>query len=94
MITVTNYGFGSTTLGHTATMIPDPDPEPNPNPNLWAGECEKCMKSKYEDDSFRRKWVDRKRGVGVCRDDDGKKDTRPPKLKRVEWRFCIADEDL
>ena len=52
------------------------------------------MKSKYKDDAFRQKWVDRKRGVGVCRDDDGKKDTRPPKLKRVEWRFCIADEDL
>jgi len=45
------------------------------------------MKTKYEDDSFRQKWVDGKRGIGVCRDDDGK-DARPPKLRRVEWRFC------
>lgn len=32
------------------------------------------------------KWV-----VGVCRDDDGKKDARLPKLRRVEWRFCDHD---
>lgn len=86
VITVPNSGLGSTTLGHTPTT-PDPDPETNSNPNLWAGECDTCIKSKYEDDAFRQKWVDRKRGVGVCCDDDGKKDTRPPKLRRVEWRF-------
>jgi len=45
------------------------------------------MKTMYEDDAFRQNWVDRKRGIGVCRDDDGEKDARPPKLRRVEWRF-------
>ena len=87
MIIVPNRGFGLTTLGHTPTTL-DPDSETNLNPNLWAGECDKCMKTKYENDAFRQQWVDRKRGVGVCRDTDGKKDTRPPKLRRVEWRFC------
>jgi hypothetical protein len=80
MITLTDRGFGSTTLGHT----PAPDVNPTPDPNLWAGECNKC---KYKGDTFRQKWVDRKRGIGVFTDDDGKKDMRPPKLRRVEWCF-------
>ena len=87
MITVPNRGFGSIRLGHTPTLnvnpIPDPDPEINSNPNLWVGECDNCMKTNYEDDTLRQEWVDRKRGIGVCHDDNGK----PPKLRRVEWRF-------
>ena len=76
MITVTDQRFGSTTLGHTTTT-PDPDSETNSNLDQWVGECDKCMKNKY---AFRQKSVD-------SRDDDGN-DTRPPKLRRVEWRFC------
>ena len=41
----------------------------------------------YEDDTLRQEWVDRKRGIGVWHDDNGKKDARPPKLRRVEWQF-------
>ena len=92
VITVTN-NFASITLGQTPTT-PDPDPDTNPNPNLWTGECDKCMKTKYEDDTFRQKWLERKTGVGVCRDDDGNKDTRPPKLRKVEWRFCNGTRRL
>ena len=88
MITAPNR---SITLGHAPTPsvdpAPDPEAETSSNPNSWVGECDKCMKTKYEDDSFRQKWVDRKRSISVCRDDDGK-DARPPKLRRVEWRFC------
>jgi hypothetical protein len=45
----------------------------------------------YGDDAFRAKWVARKRRVGLaCGDsdnNDGQKDVRPPKLRRVEYRF-------
>ena len=88
VISVPNSGFGSTTLGHNPTSNNNPTPETDSNPNLWAGECDNCMKTKYEDDAFRQKWVHRRRGVGVCRNDGGKKDTKPFKLRRVEWRFC------
>jgi hypothetical protein len=49
----------------------------------------------YDDDAFREKWVARKRRVGLgCGDsdnDDGQKDVRPPKLRRVEYRFSAVD---
>ncbi|EDQ99878.1 uncharacterized protein LACBIDRAFT_334619 [Laccaria bicolor S238N-H82] len=77
VITVIHYPLGST----TTPTIPDPDPETNPNTNQWMGECDKCVKTKNENDAFRQKSVDRKWGVDVCRDDDDGKDTRPPKLR-------------
>ena len=49
----------------------------------------------YNYDAFREKWVVRKRRVGLaCGDgdnDDGQKDVRPPKLRRVEYRFSTVD---
>ena len=51
------------------------------------------MKTNYENDTLRQEWVDRKRGIGVCHDDNGKKDARPPKLRRVEWQFHDGFED-
>ena len=49
----------------------------------------------YNNDAFREKWVARQRRVGLaCGDgdnDDGHKDVRPPKLRRVEYRFSTVD---
>ena len=54
------------------------------------------MLIKYDDVAFREKWVARKRrvglGCGVSDNDDGQKDVRPPKLRRVEYRFSTVDD--
>jgi len=106
VIIIPNHGFGWTALGSNAASGPDlnantnPDTTPtsntNVNPNLWSGECDTCMLIKYDDDAFREKWVARKRRLGLaCGDgdsDDGQKDVRPPKLRRVEYRFSTVDE--
>ena len=106
MIIIPNYGFGRTTLGSNADSGPDPNADTNPetiptsnanvNPNLWSGECDRCMLMKYDDDAFREKWVARKRRVGLAcggiDNDDGQKDVRPPKLRRVEYRFSTLDD--
>ena len=46
--------------------------------------------------SAAEKWVARKRRVSLaCGDgenDDGQKDVRPPKLRRVEYRFSTVDD--
>ena len=69
----------------------------NVNPNLWSGECDTCMVMMYDDDAFREKWVAWKRRVGLaCGDGDndgGQKNLRPPKLRRVEYRFSTVDEE-
>ena len=105
MIIIPNFGFGFTTLGLNADSDPDSDADTNPEmtltsntnviPNLWSGECNACMVM-YHDDAFREKWVARKRRVGLaCGDgenDDGQKDVRPPKLRRVEYRFSTVDD--
>ena len=67
------------------------------NPNLWSGECDTCMVMMYDDDAFREKWVAWKRRVGLAcgvgDNDGGKKNLRPPKLRRVEYRFSTVDEE-
>ena len=101
MIIIPNLGRGYTTLGLNADSGPDLNADTTPsntnvNPNLWSGECDTCMLKKYRDDAFREKWVARKRRVGLgCGDsdnDDGQKDVRPPKLRRVEYRFSTVDD--
>ena len=88
-------------MGSNADLDPDPNADTNPettrssntsiNLNLWSGECDPCMAMKYDDDAFREKWVARKRRVGLACGDgdngDSQKDVRPPKLRRVEYRF-------
>ena len=105
MIIIPNLGRGYTTLGLNADSDPDSDADTNPemtptsntnvNPNLWSGECNACMVM-YHDDAFREKWVARKRRVGLAYsdggNDDGEKDVRPPKLRRVEYRFSTAND--
>ncbi|KIK01614.1 hypothetical protein K443DRAFT_6794 [Laccaria amethystina LaAM-08-1] len=87
-------------------LDPDPNADTNPettstsntnvNPNLCSGECDTCMMMKYNDEALRGKWVARKRCVGVtCGDgdnDDGQKDVRPPKLRRVKHQFSTVDD--
>lgn len=93
---IPNHGLGFTTLGSTD---PDSNTDTNPetsntnlNPNSWSGECDTCMVMMYDDDAFREKWVARKRRVGLAGgNDDGQKDVRPPKLRRVEYRFTTVD---
>jgi hypothetical protein len=93
-------------LGSNANSDPDPNADTNPettstsntnvNPNLCSGECDTCMVMKYDNEAFRGKWVARKRCVGVaCGDgdnDDGQKDVRPPKLRRVKHQFSTVDD--
>ena len=88
-------------MGSNTDSDSDPNADTNPdttptsntnvNPNLWSGECDTCMMMMYDDDSaFREKWVARKRRVGLACG-DGQKDVRPPKLRRVEYRFSTVD---
>ncbi|KAF9004578.1 hypothetical protein BDQ17DRAFT_1424428 [Cyathus striatus] len=74
-ITVPDAGKGKTLLAD------------NGNPHMWAGECDRCMEIMYEDNTFREKWVSRKRGIGTGESADGTVYIRPPSLRRVEWHF-------
>ena len=99
VIIIPNHGSGWIPLGSNA-QIADANPETtttsntNVNPYFWSGECDFCMLMMYNDDALREKWVARKRRVGLgCGDgdnDDGEKDVRPPKLRRVEYRFSTG----
>jgi hypothetical protein len=76
-ITIADFGFGHTTVSDGKGQ----------NQHMWAGECDRCMRIMYEDHAFRDSWVARKQGI--CRV-DGVVYTRPPALRRVEWRFWKA----
>ena len=96
VIITPNDGSGWITLGSNGNTNPETTPRSNTNvnPNLWSGECDVCAVMMYKDDAFCKKWVARKRRVGLgCGDgdnDDGEKDVRPPKLRRVEYRFSTG----
>ncbi|PCH38939.1 hypothetical protein WOLCODRAFT_167715 [Wolfiporia cocos MD-104 SS10] len=51
------------------------------NKNIWCGECDQCMSRMYPDEDFRMAWVHKKTSVL----------SRPPSLRRVEWRFKYLD---
>lgn len=60
------------------------------NDNLWTGECDQCMDWLYPDEEFRRKWVNKKKGI--LPSSDSKKEEhllyqRPPRLRKVHWSF-------
>ena len=85
-------------MGSNADSDSDPNADTNPdttptsntnvNPNL-CGECDNCMVI-HNNDAFHENWVARKRRVGLACG-DGQKDVRPPKLRRVEYRFSTVD---
>lgn len=58
------------------------------NPDLWSGECDRCIEIMYEDVQFQEKWVARKKIL-----DNNDPATRPPLLRRVEWRFWQAEDE-
>lgn len=83
-ITIADFGSGKTTLSG----------EEGKNPDTWSGECDRCMSLLYEDTNFRDRWVARKRGISLEGSEKETVYTRPPALKRVEWRFWVAlDEE-
>ncbi|EDQ98371.1 uncharacterized protein LACBIDRAFT_336019, partial [Laccaria bicolor S238N-H82] len=96
VIITPNHRPGWTTFGSNADTNSETTltSDTNVNPNLWSGECYVCVRVAYKEDAFREKWVARKRRVGLaCGDgdnDDGEKDLRPPKLRRVEYRFSTG----
>ncbi|EDQ99912.1 uncharacterized protein LACBIDRAFT_334602 [Laccaria bicolor S238N-H82] len=84
---VPNHGRGRTTLGLNADSDPDSKADTNP---------ETTPISNTNDDAFRERRVARKKRVGLARgdgrNDDGQKDVRPPKLRRVEYQFSTVDD--
>ncbi|EDR13639.1 uncharacterized protein LACBIDRAFT_292454 [Laccaria bicolor S238N-H82] len=80
-------------LEEVVIITPNPS-NTNVNPNLWSGECNICVRVAYKEDAFREEWVARKRRVGLAYgdgdSDDGEKDPRPPRLRRVEYRFSTG----
>ncbi|KAG6890053.1 hypothetical protein C0995_012511 [Termitomyces sp. Mi166 len=74
-ITVADFGGGKTMLRNN----------PEHNPYLWAGECDSCMEIMYEDESFRDKWVAKKKDLTMSGY------AAPPALNKVEWNFWRAE---
>ncbi|KAE9390084.1 hypothetical protein BT96DRAFT_1002577 [Gymnopus androsaceus JB14] len=68
-LTVGMQDSGKTVLGS----------EEGKNQNLWSGECDRCIEVMYEDETFRREWVLKKKNVSV----------KPPRLTTVEWSFWL-----
>ncbi|KAF9062986.1 hypothetical protein BDP27DRAFT_255626 [Rhodocollybia butyracea] len=57
--------------------------EEGKNLNYWSGECDRCMEVMYDDETFRRDWVAKKKNWV----------TKPPRLSTVEWHFCLVQDD-
>ncbi|KAJ6466791.1 hypothetical protein C8R45DRAFT_478145 [Mycena sanguinolenta] len=69
----------------------------DPGRDLWSGECDRCVGIMYEDDTFRERWIARKRGTllpdsrGV--DSLDRLYLKPPALEAVEWTFWHDEGD-
>ncbi|KAF9481732.1 hypothetical protein BDN70DRAFT_802741 [Pholiota conissans] len=82
IFTLPDVGFG----------LPSPDfPSDSDENNMWTGECDRCIALMYDDSTFRKGWMARKRGVDVEGVHPRSIYQKPPSLKKVQWNFWMWD---